>query len=256
MGDLQCVPADFKDKDHLHVNVQRHWMGSKSKWRIMRKQFEKCCRIRSTISSRSLVVPGAWIREKVVRNLRWHTNWILDTNSRENASEHEKSGNPIFRCTRSLERRQFRSKEEVKDNYTFHSVWRECTVASENGNVRQSTQFLRSNSGYDSRITGRSSGSRETCCIRSDGTRNSYPTSYCRSIPSNDERQGNLLQDYEQRFERLLEDQKLSELCSEAGLILAEVGKFFHALPSPKEPKIRSLCREYAPLREDEEEHV
>ena len=61
-------------------------------------------------------------------------------------------------------------------------------------------------------------------------------------VPSNDERQGNLLQDHEQSFERLPEDQKLSRLCSEAGLILVEVGHFFYALPSPKEPKIRSLC--------------
>ena len=74
-------------------------------------------------------------------------------------------------------------------------------------------------------------------------------------VPSNDERQGNLLQDYEQRFERQPEDQKLSKLCSEAGLNLVEVGQFFHALPSPKEPKIRSLSREYAPPREDDEEN-
>ena len=64
-------------------------------------------------------------------------------------------------------------------------------------------------------------------------------------VPSNDERQGNLLQDYEQRCERLPEDQKLSNLRSEAGLNLVEVGQFFYALPSPKEPKTQSLCREY-----------
>ena len=58
-------------------------------------------------------------------------------------------------------------------------MWRECTVASENGSVRQSAQSLRSSSGYDSRITRRSSSPRETCSIRSDGTRNSYPTSCC-----------------------------------------------------------------------------
>ena len=36
-------------------------------------------------------------------------------------------------------------------------------------------------------------------------------------VPSNDERQGNLLQDYEQRYERLPENQKLPKLCSDAG---------------------------------------
>ena len=36
-------------------------------------------------------------------------------------------------------------------------------------------------------------------------------------VQANEERQGNLLQDYEQRFEKWSEDQKLSRLCSEAG---------------------------------------
>ena len=74
-------------------------------------------------------------------------------------------------------------------------------------------------------------------------------------VPSKDKRQGNLLQDYEQKCERPPEDQKLSKLCSEAGLTLVEVGQFFYASPSPKELKIRSLCREHALPREDEEEN-
>ena len=37
-------------------------------------------------------------------------------------------------------------------------------------------------------------------------------------LQANEERQGNLLQEYEERFEKLSEDQKLSRLCSEAGL--------------------------------------
>ena len=83
-------------------------------------------------------------------------------------------------------------------------------------------------------MTGRSSSSRETCCIRSDGP-------LVVEVPSTDERQGNLLQDYEQRFERPPEDQKLSKLCSEAGLNSVEVGKFCYALPSPEEPNIHYL---------------
>ena len=66
-------------------------------------------------------------------------------------------------------------------------------------------------------------------------------------VQANDERQGNLLQNYERRFEKLPQDQKLSKLCSEAGLNL-----FFYALPSPTEPKNRSLCREYALPRDEE----
>ena len=43
-------------------------------------------------------------------------------------------------------------------------------------------------------------------------------------------------------LKKLPEDQKPSKWCSEAGLNLIEVGQFFYALPSPDEPKTRSLC--------------
>ena len=75
------------------------------------------------------------------------------------------------------------------------------------------------------------------------------------------ELQGNLLQKIRWnkkfllnflRFEELPEDQKLSKLCSEAGLNLVEIGQYFHDLPSPKEPKNQSLCREYTLPRDEE----
>ena len=62
-------------------------------------------------------------------------------------------------------------------------------------------------------------------------------------LQANEERQGNLLQEYEQRFEKLSEDQKLSRLCSEARLRLVEVGQFFFALPSPRGKENQSLSR-------------
>ena len=64
-------------------------------------------------------------------------------------------------------------------------------------------------------------------------------------MQANEERQGNQLQEYEERFEKMSEDQKLSRPCSEAGLRLVEVGQFFHVLPSPTGEGNQSLCREY-----------
>ena len=66
---------------------------------------------------------------------------------------------------------------------------------------------------------------------------------------ANEERQGNLLQEPEERFEKLSEDQKLSRLCSEAGLRLVEVRQFFYTLPSPRGEGNQSLCREYYSVR-------
>ena len=67
-------------------------------------------------------------------------------------------------------------------------------------------------------------------------------------VQANEDRQGNLLQGYEQRFEKLSEDQKLSKLCSETGLRLVEIGQFVDVLPSPREEGNQSLCREYTML--------
>ena len=58
--------------------------------------------------------------------------------------------------------------------------------------------------------------------------------------------------EYEQRLEKLSEDQKLSKLCSEAGLRSVEIGQFFFALPSPREVGNQTLCREYTMPRDQE----
>ena len=72
-------------------------------------------------------------------------------------------------------------------------------------------------------------------------------------VQANEERHGNLLQNYKRRFEKLPEDQKLSKLCSEARLNLVEVGQFFYALLSPNGAKNPSSCREYTLLRDEKE---
>ena len=73
---------------------------------------------------------------------------------------------------------------------------------------------------------------------------------------ANEERQGDLLQEYEERFEKLTEDRRLSKLCSEAGLRLVEIGQFFYALPSQRGEEHQSLCREYTLLRDQKETKI
>ena len=73
---------------------------------------------------------------------------------------------------------------------------------------------------------------------------------------ANEERQGNLLQEYEQWFEKLSEDQKLSRLCSEASLRLVEIGQIFYALPSPRGERNQSLRREYTMPRGKERTRI
>ena len=54
------------------------------------------------------------------------------------------------------------------------------------------------------------------------------PTVFSKTENSTNEQQwGNLRQEYERKFERLSEDQKLSKLCSDAGLMLVEPEQYF-----------------------------
>ena len=53
-------------------------------------------------------------------------------------------------------------------------------------------------------------------------------------------------------LQKLSEDQKLSGLCSEAGLRLVEVGQIFNALASPRGEENQSLCREKILPRDQE----
>ena len=48
--------------------------------------------------------------------------------------------------------------------------------------------------------------------------------------PTDEQRRRNLLQEYEQHFEQLPEDQKLSKLCINAGLKIVERGQYFITL--------------------------
>ena len=70
------------------------------------------------------------------------------------------------------------------------------------------------------------------------------------------ELQRNLLQDYERKFEQLPEDQKLSELCSDAGLKIVEKGQFFITLEEEGPDEMKNLCRENTTPRSEEASRV
>ena len=61
---------------------------------------------------------------------------------------------------------------------------------------------------------------------------------------TNAELQGNLLQYYERKFEQIPEDQKLSELCCDAGLLkIVEKGQLFITLDEEEGPdQMKNLC--------------
>ena len=54
-----------------------------------------------------------------------------------------------------------------------------------------------------------------------------------------------MLQEYEQQFEQLSDAQKLSKLCSNAGLKTVERGQYFVTLDAEGPSGVVHLCREY-----------
>ena len=66
--------------------------------------------------------------------------------------------------------------------------------------------------------------------------------------PHTDEQlHGNLLQDYECKFEQPSDNQKISKLCSDAGLKIVQTGQFFITLDAEEEPiEVEHLCREFS----------
>ena len=52
-------------------------------------------------------------------------------------------------------------------------------------------------------------------------------------------------EEYERKFDQLSEDQKLSKLCSDAGLKVVETGQYFCILDTQEGQQMEHLCREY-----------
>ena len=113
----------------------------------------------------------------------------------------EKSGHLVFRCTGALGKGQLRSKREKM----YSCFWKWLCPSNQlslYGEIADMIQGLPEDQVTPGRL------------VASDQTEQEI---LIQPPIAEVQRQGNLLQDYEQRCERLPEDQKLSKLCSEAG---------------------------------------
>ena len=68
----------FQGSNHLHVDIQRHWLGPKRQWRKLWTQFLKCCQVCPKVSQRTLVIPRTWIRRKMVCHARPQTGRFVE----------------------------------------------------------------------------------------------------------------------------------------------------------------------------------
>ena len=68
---------------------------------------------------------------------------------------------------------------------------------------------------------------------------------------TNAQQRWNLVQENERKFEQLSEDQKLSNLCSDAGLTLVEKGQYFYTHDTEEGQEMQHSCREYTMPRNE-----
>ena len=73
---------------------------------------------------------------------------------------------------------------------------------------------------------------------------------------TNEQQWRNQRQEYERKFEQLSEDQKLSKLCSDAGLKLVEREQYFFSLEAEEGQQMQHSCREYTLPRNEERTRV
>ena len=126
------------------------------------------------------------------------------------------SGHPIFRATSALEWGESRSKEKGLKSMHFNGS--EETIELILRTIISVTQLsiygavadLCTELSKDSEVAGKLAANEDVESIEiPTELRNAYPH-------TNAELQGNLLRDYEHKFEQLLEDQKFFKLCSDA----------------------------------------
>ena len=55
-------------EDHLHINVQWHYLMNSRKWRQLYDEFFECCSTCQEVPVRMLVILGTWLWQKMVRN--------------------------------------------------------------------------------------------------------------------------------------------------------------------------------------------
>ena len=146
------------------------------------------------------------------------------------------SGHPIFRCTSALERErgQLRSKGGGRTSIHFNGSTQNIELLLQMViSVNQLSLYGAVADMIEELPNGQRAPGKPAAWSQLD-EQEILTQPPLAEAQANEERQGNLLQENEQRFEKLSEDQKLSKLCSEASLNLVEVGQFFCALPSPR----------------------
>ena len=166
------------------------------------------------------------------------------------------SGHPIFRATSALKRGELRSKAKGKRSIHFNGSEENIelilhTIISVNQlSTYGAAAELCKELSNDSEVGGKLAANEDLEPME-------IPRELATDDPQTNARlEGNLLRDYEHKFEQLPEDQKLSKLCCDDGLKILEKGQFFIKLDEEGPDEMKNLRREYTLPRSEEASRV
>ena len=152
-----------------------------------------------------------------------------------------KKTHPIFRASSALERGELRSKGGSKKSIHFNGSAQNVDLILRTIISAKSAQYL----GGIQRCHGFGEAHDP---LKSMDILTEPPTADPRT---DEQRRGNLLQDYDHKFEQLSDAQKLSKLCSNAGLKTVARGQYFITLDAEGPSGRVHSCREFSLLRND-----
>ena len=195
------------------VHVQWYYMVNSTKWRKLRTEFNKGCNLCQKVS---MVISGTWLWTK------WYGTHVNKPNGEWNRVaaimmiNFAQSGHPVFEATSPLERGELKRKGGGKK--TIHNNGSEETVE-----LILRTVFL---------SIGSVSTEQSQICATNDiqimlkiksvnrwWHRLRVPTQTPHLRAQHHRQRETLLQDYFKKFAELLEKQKLSKLCKDAGFL-------------------------------------
>ena len=234
IGKLQCEPENFTGWMIFMPMFNDIVWDAKGNNELRANNSKTIKDCRRSPRGQWMVFPGAWIRKEVVRNFRLQTRWCWFQIAKKMLRNFDTSGHPIFLCTSAIEWGQLKSNWGGKTTIHFNGSTK---------NIELLFQMVISVNHLS--LYGAVAEMIAEVPVDQLDKQEIISQPLPAEFHADEERQGNLLQEHEERFETLSADQKLSRLCFETGLRLVEVGQFFYAVLSPRGEGNQPLRREY-----------
>ena len=246
MGELQCEPEHFTGRtifmsmfDDIVWDARGH-----DELCVINSKTNKECAEGFPHGHWSFLGPGS--EKKRYETYHCEPDGTWNRTAQKMLQNFKDSSHPTFRCTSALERGQLKSKGGGRTSIHFSGSTQKTLSCFSRvvTSVNQLSLYGAVADTIEELPVGRRAPGKLAASGQLEQEMLTQPP--LAEVQASEERQGNPLQDFEERFERLPADQKLSRLCSEAGLRLVEVGQFFYVSSVTNLHAVNIRCLEMA----------